>query len=186
MKSILFIIAACAALTISAGPSYLKLPDGRILRNPYLLDQSTSSVTIGHDDGALSVPLKDLSSDLQKELGYDPAAAAAEEARLRQARQKEVASNARTQAETRSIDNAAKVIDNQQQLNARIQELEKQLREAQAKNKTAAPAAKPDAAKSEKKAPEATPEASGETFSSVYGDSLGSRSIHRYKTCREL
>lgn len=183
MKSILFIIAACAALTLSAGPSYLKLPDGRILRNPYLLDQSTSSVTIGHDDGALSVPLKDLSSDLQKELGYDPAAAAAEEARLRQAR----ASDAKTQAETRSIDNAAKVIDNQQQLNARIQELEKQLREAQAKNKTAAaPTAKPDAAKSEKKAPAAAPAASGETFSSVYGDSLGSRSIHRYKTCREL
>ncbi|MGE4564571.1 MAG: hypothetical protein AB7F32_06860 [Victivallaceae bacterium] len=185
MKAILFIIAACASLSLSAGPSYLKLPDGRILRNPYLLDQTPSSVTIGHDDGALSVPLKDLSSELQKELGYDPAAAAAEEARLRQARKSEAASNARAQAEVRSIDNAAKVIDNEQQLNARIQELEKQLREAQSKSKTAA-AAKPDEAKTDKKTPTAAPAASGESFSSVYGDSLGSRSIHRYKTCREL
>ena len=189
MKALFLIVAACAALALTAGPAYLKLSDGRVLRNPYLLDQTPSSVTIGHDDGAVAVPLKDLTPELQQELDYDPKAAAAHEAQLQQARRNAAAAAAKTQAEDRAIDSAAKSIDNEQRLNARIQELEKQLRDAKVQNKSSGPApadAKAAAAKPEKKPQQPTPEVDKESFSSLYGNELGSQTLRRYKTCRQL
>ncbi len=79
-------VSTTAANNSTAADTLAELRVGKeIYYNVRIVRVSPVSVVIAHRDGLGSVPLADLPADLQKKLGYDPARAAAETARLQAA-----------------------------------------------------------------------------------------------------
>ncbi len=72
-----------AAPATAAAPAVIaELHAGKeVYYNARVVNVTPVTVVIAHRDGIASVPLADLPPELQKQLGYDPARAAAEEAR---------------------------------------------------------------------------------------------------------
>ena len=86
-------IIACAissivvAISASAGlDKQLKLPDGRILDNPMVIEKEPDGLTIAHDKGLSFVKFSNLPEDVCKEYNYHPEKAAAYEQRKQQAK----------------------------------------------------------------------------------------------------
>ncbi len=64
--------SALAADVVDDNISEYKLPDGRVLRNPMVLDKNPEGLEIGHDRGVVFVRFADLPSDVQARYSYDP------------------------------------------------------------------------------------------------------------------
>lgn len=74
-----------------------KLPDGRVLINPYVISETPEYLEVGHNNGIIKVYLKDLPPEVQKKFHYSPEKATAfkkEELKKKQAREKQAAQEA--------------------------------------------------------------------------------------------
>jgi len=72
MKLLSICILGVTLSTLSAvEDTVCKLPGGKEIVNPYLLDKTPVSITVGHRDGAVKLNLKDLPKTVQKKLGYN-------------------------------------------------------------------------------------------------------------------
>ena len=60
---------------LSAGSTKIKkytLPSGKVLINPYVISQTPYALEVGHKNGVLKIPFKELPLDIQKKYGYSP------------------------------------------------------------------------------------------------------------------
>ena len=68
-------VALLLCSNLSAGDSKVKkytLPNGKVLINPYVISKTPYALEVGHKNGVLKVPLKDLPLELKKKFGYSP------------------------------------------------------------------------------------------------------------------
>lgn len=96
--------AAVVADTDSATKSTeYQLPDGRVLKNPIVLEKEPNGLSVGHDRGITFVKFADLPADIQKRYNYDPETAQQYEKKQKAAQQARTARQAeekRTAAHT--------------------------------------------------------------------------------------
>jgi hypothetical protein len=75
-KSLVYISMFVACCTIlNAGESTVKkykLPSGKVLINPYVISHTPYALEVGHKDGVMRIPLKDLSPEIQEKYNYSP------------------------------------------------------------------------------------------------------------------
>lgn len=96
MKKILLICLFAAAVAFAADTNLTITVDGVTYRNVRFQSTNEVSVTLFHSTGVATIPLKKLSPELQRQLGYDPQRAALWEA----AQQKAAAEAAEAQRKT--------------------------------------------------------------------------------------
>ncbi len=84
-----------AAITTDKEMDELKLPDGRILKHPYIMNRMPNGVVVAHDNGAKFIKYKDMPADMAKKLGYDPKKAKKYNLKMKKYRQQEAATKAK-------------------------------------------------------------------------------------------
>ncbi|MDD3154161.1 MAG: hypothetical protein PHS41_04780 [Victivallaceae bacterium] len=119
-KSILIILAAITASFLFAADTEYRLANGKVIRNPYIIDRTPATVSIGHDSGVMTLSIADLPEETRKALNFDPAAA---KAYLERTAKQQAQATQRRMAEEN------------QRAAAEEQKLQKRIRELEAENK---------------------------------------------------
>jgi len=68
----LTVFASSAISTEKKKDKKYKLPDGRVLVNPYVISDNPEYLEVGHNNGIIKVYLKDLPKKIQKKYNYSP------------------------------------------------------------------------------------------------------------------
>jgi len=92
-------VVGCSVL--SAGDSTVKkykLPSGKVLIDPYVISRTPYALEVGHKNGVMRIPFKDLPADIQERYNYSPKKANAYLAKKKKA---EALRNKKRQAEAK-------------------------------------------------------------------------------------
>ncbi|QSH40245.1 hypothetical protein P0136_00670 [Lentisphaerota bacterium ZTH] len=103
----------------------LKLPNGRILKHPYIMNKTPTGVAVAHDEGAKFIKYKDMPVDVAKKLGYSPKSAQKYEEKLKKRRQQQAVKKAREAEAKKKYDALYK----KRMQKYRIHELERKIKE---------------------------------------------------------
>ncbi|QSH40244.1 hypothetical protein P0136_00675 [Lentisphaerota bacterium ZTH] len=72
----LWTVAASAA---SGNSSQVKLKDGRVLKNPFIISRNPSGINVGHDSGVIFIKFAEMKPEIARKYGYNPQKAKAYE-----------------------------------------------------------------------------------------------------------
>lgn len=114
----------------------VKLKDGRVLQDAYILDKKPNGVTLGYKNGCIFIPFSDMPLDIQQKFGYDPIKSARYEKKLDDRKkankiaEEEQKAKRETQKSEQDKRNKDRRISQQQQ---KVRKLELELEEAKKK-----------------------------------------------------
>ena len=119
------LLCALSAATVSA--KNYKLPNGKVLVDPYVISQRPDGLEVGHKSGVLFVKFKNLPKEIQKKYGYDPTKAAAYEKQQTEAKRK---FDAKKRAEAARKEQMRREV-NQNLFKASVERLEQDIRKTE-------------------------------------------------------
>ncbi|MCP3966293.1 MAG: hypothetical protein GY750_09080 [Lentisphaerae bacterium] len=132
MRKLFTCLAIFAAINIIAQDTNsngkmdeLNLPDGRILKHPYIMNKTPNGVVVAHDEGAKFIKYKDMPPEIAKKLSYKPQKAKKYEKKLKKYHQQEAAKKAKEAEAKKKYDAQYKV----RMQKYKITELEKKIQQ---------------------------------------------------------
>ena len=133
-------------LTIAQSDTDYTLPNGRVLKNAYVMEKKPNGVVVGHSTGVMFVKYSKMPDELKKKLGYNAKKCAAYEKKARKYKKaqrkrkaKEKAEEAKRHKEIQNRIEKYKIVELKDKIRTtelRIERLKKEIPKLEAESKT--------------------------------------------------